>query len=142
MRPYLPDVTRKAIRFSPSRRMRIGALSASGSSLGTNAGSQYSRMNWPIGVPGPTLHSSSLSSVDSIPAPLFRGFRMFQSWLFVLDTLHVGLGVVLREDGLAPVARNVSEDRVNVVGTILGVVVLDQEARTLDRVVVALAGLF
>src|ERR1044071_8927959 len=49
----------------------------------------------------------------------------------------VGLGVVLGQEVLAPVALEGAPDRVDVVGVVLGVVVLDDKARALDRVVVA-----
>ena len=45
-----------------------------------------------------------------------------------------------REEVLAPVVLQVAPDRVDVVGAVLGVVVLDDEARPADRVVVAAAG--
>src|SRR5688500_3692668 len=48
-------------------------------------------------------------------------------------------GVVLSQEVLAPVARERSPHRVDVVRVVLGVVVLDHERRTLDRVVVASA---
>src|SRR5881397_3894504 len=41
IRPTLPDVTRKPMRFSPSRRTRTGGQSGPGSSLDMNAGIQY-----------------------------------------------------------------------------------------------------
>ena len=69
MRPTLPEVARKAIRFSPSRRTRTGGQSGAGSSLVSRAGIQYCRMRSPIGVPDPTRQSSSLSSLVSIADP-------------------------------------------------------------------------
>src|SRR2546428_5469856 len=80
MRPILPDVTRKAIRFSPRSRTRTGAPSRSGSSLDMRAGIQYCRSMAPTGVPGPTRQSSSLSSLESIAfsfrlTPLCHGRR-------------------------------------------------------------------
>src|SRR2546423_1542483 len=48
------------------------------------------------------------------------------------------LPVVRGEEVQAPVAFEVAPDGVDVVGVVLRVVVLDQEARTLDPVVVAL----
>src|SRR6184192_2368123 len=68
--PILPDVTRKAMRFSPRSRTRTGAPSRSGSSLVMSAGIQYWRNRAPVGVPGPTLQSSSLSSLESMWVPL------------------------------------------------------------------------
>ena len=70
--PILPDVTRKAMRFSPRSRTRTGAPSRSGSSLVMSAGIQYWRNRAPVGVPGPTLQSSSLSSLESIGGPPCR----------------------------------------------------------------------
>src|SRR2546426_5674696 len=64
--PILPEVTRNAIRFSPSSRTRTGAPSRSGSSLDIRAGIQYWRNRFPVGVSRPTRQSSSLSSLDSI----------------------------------------------------------------------------
>ena len=61
-----PLVSRKAIRSSQSNRTRTGRPSASGSSSESRAGTQYSRMNLPIGVPGPTRVSSSFSSLFSM----------------------------------------------------------------------------
>src|SRR2546428_435590 len=80
MRPILPDVTRKAIRFSPRSRTRTGAPSRSGSSLDMRAGIQYCRSMAPTGVPGPTRQSSSLSSLESFAfsfrlTPLCHGRR-------------------------------------------------------------------
>ena len=49
--------------------------------------------------------------------------------------------VVASEQVLAPVVGEVAPDGVDVVGAVLGVVVLDQEARAADRVVVAASGL-
>src|SRR5262249_9102103 len=68
--PTFPDVTRNPIRFSPRRRARTGAPSADDSSLDVNTGIEYCRMRSPIGVPGPTRQSSSLSSLESIALPL------------------------------------------------------------------------
>ena len=45
------------------------------------------------------------------------------------------------EGVLAPVVREVAPDRVDVVGAVLRVVVLDHEARAADRVVMAATGL-
>ena len=45
-----------------------------------------------------------------------------------------------REEVLAPVVREVAPDRVDVVRAVLGVVVLDEEPRPADRVIVAPAG--
>src|SRR5687768_7777824 len=53
----------------------------------------------------------------------------------------VGRGVVGRQQVLAPVVGQVAQDRVDVVGAVLGVVVFDQEGRALDGVVVALVRL-
>src|SRR4029453_10217754 len=67
--PILPDVTRKAMRFSPRSRTRTGAPSRSGSWLVMSAGIQYWRRRSPVGVPRPTRQSSSLSSLESITLP-------------------------------------------------------------------------
>src|SRR5262247_2166331 len=69
MRPILPEVARKAIRFSPRRRTRTGAPSRSGSSLDMSAGIQYWRTRVPTGVPDPTRQRSSLSSLESMAVP-------------------------------------------------------------------------
>ena len=53
----------------------------------------------------------------------------------------VGGGVVLREEVSAEVAFGVTPDGVDVVGVVLGVVVLDEQVGALDSVVVLLAGL-
>src|SRR5438093_3971444 len=76
MRPILPEVTRKAIRFSPSSRTRTGAPSRSGNSLDIRAGIQYWRNKFPVGVSRPTRQSSSLSSLESIVVSLFVGARL------------------------------------------------------------------
>ena len=54
------------MRFSPSSRTRSGGQSGAGSSSDRIAGIQYWRMRLPIGVPGPTRHRSSLSSLLSM----------------------------------------------------------------------------
>ena len=61
--------SRKAMRFSPSRRRRTGGQSGDGSSSDSSAGIQYWRMRSPIGVPGPTRHSSLVVFLLSIVAP-------------------------------------------------------------------------
>ena len=66
MRPTVPVVSRKAIRFSPRSRTRTGSESGPGSSLDMRAGTQYSRMSSPMVVPGPTLVRVSLSCFESI----------------------------------------------------------------------------
>src|SRR5882724_4052924 len=71
--PILPDVTRKAMRFSPRSRTRTGAPSRSGSSLVMSAGIQYWRRSSPVGVPRPIRQSSSLSSLESIAWPPVLG---------------------------------------------------------------------
>ena len=50
--PTRPEVSRNAIIFSLSSRMRTGVPSAF-SSLESAAGIQYCRISSPIGVPGP-----------------------------------------------------------------------------------------
>src|SRR3954447_5085515 len=69
MMPTSPEVARKAIRFSFSRRNRIGGQSGDGSSSGMRAGIQYSRRNLPIGVSVPTRHINSLSVALSMWLP-------------------------------------------------------------------------
>src|SRR5579875_1284623 len=61
MMPTRPDVSRKAISFSLSSRMRTGVPSALSSSDGAK-GIQYCRISSPIGVPGPARIISSNSS--------------------------------------------------------------------------------
>src|SRR6185295_15884926 len=51
----------------------------------------------------------------------------------------VGVGQVRREHVLAPVVVELAPHRVDVVGAVLGVVVLDDEGRPAERVVVAAA---
>src|SRR5262245_67709 len=65
-RPTSPRVSRKTTRFSPSRRTFLGGRSGSGSAEEGKHGIQYWRSRSPIGVPGPTRHRSSLSSLESI----------------------------------------------------------------------------
>ena len=60
--PTLPLLSRNMTRFSPRSRMRLGGLSGLGNSAAGRAGTQYWRISLPIGVPGPTRQSSSLSS--------------------------------------------------------------------------------
>src|SRR6516162_10913446 len=61
-RPMRPWLSRKPTRRSPSSRTRTGGHSGSGNSRARNAGIQYLRKTLPIGVPGPVLVTSSLSS--------------------------------------------------------------------------------
>src|SRR5205823_3582704 len=69
--PAAPDVTRKAISFSPRSIRRRGGQSGDGSSSDRTAGIQYSRNMFPIGVPGPTRHKSSLSvALNMLPSPV------------------------------------------------------------------------
>src|ERR1051326_3088363 len=58
--PMRPEVSRNAIRRSPSSIRRTGSPSVM-SSDDRHAGSQYWRIMLPIGVPGPTLVSNSFS---------------------------------------------------------------------------------
>src|ERR1700722_3404052 len=60
MTPTRPGLSRNAISCSPSSRRRMGAPSGL-SSDDIAAGSQYSRINLPIVVPGPMRTRSSLS---------------------------------------------------------------------------------
>jgi hypothetical protein len=83
-----PELSRKAMSFSPSSISRIGAPSRA-SSRDSAAGSQYCRMSSPITVPGPTRVSSSLSAAvvivrlparspfpNVMPAPRSRSNRV------------------------------------------------------------------
>src|ERR1700744_1383265 len=63
--PMRPSLSRKAISFSPSSLSRVGGASGF-SSFGRQAGTQYSRISSPSGVPGPTRVRMSLCSIDSI----------------------------------------------------------------------------
>src|SRR5215210_7730882 len=56
--------------------------------------------------------------------------------------LAVVLGVVTGQKVLAPIVGEVPPDGMDMVGAVLGIVVLDQERRALDGVVVPLARLF
>src|SRR4051812_7325499 len=67
--PTAPDVDLKAIRFSPSSRMRSGGQSGLGSSSEVMLGIQNRRQRSPMGVPGPTWHIVSLSSLLSMSMP-------------------------------------------------------------------------
>src|SRR5579884_957913 len=69
MSPSRPSVSRKATRSSPSSRTLTGGQSGSGSSSAMSTGSQKRRSSSPIGVPGPTRVSSSLSDSLSIGFP-------------------------------------------------------------------------
>src|SRR3979409_140993 len=69
-RPTLPMESRKAMSCSPRRRTRTGSESAAGNSEESMAGSQYWRIRLPIGVPGPTLVTRSLSSLLSMASPV------------------------------------------------------------------------
>ncbi len=60
-----PELSRKAISFSPSSFSRVGVASGA-SSCGRQAGIQYSRISSPIGVPGPTRVRMSLLSIESM----------------------------------------------------------------------------
>ena len=64
----MPEVLRKAMRFSPNNRTRSGEPSGTSNSEDMKAGIQCSRMRLPMGVPGPTLVSSSFSSAVSMEA--------------------------------------------------------------------------
>ena len=59
-------VSRKATSSSPSSFTRTGGQSGSGSSHASSAGIQYRRIVAPIGVPGPTRVTRSLSSRASM----------------------------------------------------------------------------
>src|SRR6185312_13996990 len=65
-----PFESRKATRSSPSRRRRTGGQSALGNSSASIAGSQNRRNSSPMGVPGPTRHANSLSSLLNTAPPL------------------------------------------------------------------------
>jgi hypothetical protein len=66
IRPTLPFESRKPISCSPSSSTRTGSESGSASSEESMAGTQYSRIRLPMGVPGPTRVISSLSSCFSM----------------------------------------------------------------------------
>src|SRR6266446_10828671 len=68
-RPMRPWLSRKPTKRSPRSWTRTGGRSGSGSSRARNAGIQYRRNTSPIGVPGPVLVTSSLSSRVSITRP-------------------------------------------------------------------------
>src|SRR5262245_46231608 len=101
MSPTRPEVARKATRFSPSSRTRTGAPSASGSSAETSAGIQYSRSSAPIGLPGPTRQSSSLSSPESM-ARLLRSVppALLVEPDLLVEHLELGLIDVVLHPGL------------------------------------------
>src|SRR3979409_821996 len=69
-RPTLPLLSLKAINCSFSSRTRTGSESGRGNSEASMAGSQYWRIRLPIGVPGPTRVTSSLSSLLSMASPV------------------------------------------------------------------------
>src|SRR5579885_465361 len=62
MRPKRPLLSRKATSSSPSSFTRTGSQSGAGSSSESSTGSQNRRSSSPIGVPGPTCVSRSLSA--------------------------------------------------------------------------------
>src|SRR5579884_420913 len=64
--PTFPSLSRKATRSSPRSRSRSGGQSGAGSSELSRQGSQYRRNSSPMGVPGPTRVSRSLSRSLSI----------------------------------------------------------------------------
>src|SRR5262245_22697043 len=66
MRPTSPLLSRKATRSSPRSRTFFGGQSGAGSSEEGMHGIQYWRRRLPMGVPRPTRHISSLSSLESI----------------------------------------------------------------------------
>ena len=71
-----PGVSRKATSSSPRSLTRTGGQSGSGSSRARSAGIQYRRIVVPIGVPGPTRVTRSLSSCASmIWPPVGRGIQ-------------------------------------------------------------------
>jgi hypothetical protein len=51
----------------------------------------------------------------------------------------VGFLVVGRQQVIPPIAPQVSPDRVNVIGIVLGIIVLDEKTRPVDPIVVTLA---
>src|SRR5438552_17387637 len=93
--------------FSPSSTTRTGSLSGVGSSEASRAGTQSSRINCPIGVPGPTRQTVSLSILLSI-----RGvsFQVRRSFLACRKRVHV-LATHLVPRGLAPVGDQCVEIR-------------------------------
>src|SRR5579859_2531413 len=69
--PTLPLLSLKPINCSPRSSTRTGSESGCGNSDESIAGTQYSRIRLPIGVPGPTRVISTLSSFLSMqPTPL------------------------------------------------------------------------
>src|SRR5262245_40815636 len=122
MSPTRPEVARNATRLSPSSRTRTGAPSASGSSAETSAGIQYSRSSAPIGLPGPTRQSSSLSSPESM-ARLLRSVTpaLLVEPDLLVEHLELGLVIVV----LHPRLRHLVEGRagdgvpVELVGAVL-----------------------
>src|SRR5262245_28237164 len=79
-RPTSPRVSRKTTRFSPSRRTFLGGPSGSGRADEGRHGIQYWRSRSPIGVPGPTRHRSSLSSLESIAVLLVIAGERVNLW--------------------------------------------------------------
>src|SRR3954451_19330028 len=87
----LPSVARKATRSSPRMRTRTGGASHFSNSHDSKTGCQYLRKVVPMGVPGPTRTSRSLSSCFSILRlplllkPLFRSHirhGAFDQWFW------------------------------------------------------------
>src|SRR3984893_16528780 len=65
--PTRPSPSRNAISFSPSSIRRSGAPPRT-TSEDISAGIQYSRINWPMTVPGPTRVNSTLSLAVVMPS--------------------------------------------------------------------------
>src|SRR5262245_6846285 len=80
MRPTSPRESRKITRSSPSRRTFFGGPSGVGSAEEGRHGIQYWRIRSPIGVPGPTRHRSSLSSLESIAVLLVIAGERVNLW--------------------------------------------------------------
>ncbi len=101
-RPTSPEVVRKAMSSSPRSLTRRGGPSGAGSSCELTAGIQYWRIRSPMGVPGPTLHISSLSWSLSMSCS-------FASWF---------QAVILRRSGFrcVPMSRRVNPPGLNSYG--------------------------
>src|SRR5215472_6502407 len=95
-RPTRPAVSLNATRFSPNSRTRAGAPPGSGISAVRHAGVQYRRSSSPIGVPGPTRHRISLSSLLSTPT----SWRISLKVLRLVDQRHVCQAERFAEGGI------------------------------------------
>src|SRR5262245_30588777 len=88
--PISPLESRKATRSSPSKRKRTGGQSGLGNSLGSIAGSQNRRNSSPMGVPGPTRHANSLSSLlNKAPPCIGHLNHSFSDPRFIVEAARV-----------------------------------------------------